>query len=415
MNAMITSTDRERLRELARRVADIAALPVQAERVREWKRHNDLGPGRPMILVFPEGAWRELLPDGALTCEGDEARAYEWELLRRIYEHEHFDCDNVVSDVIEVKKTIHVGGTGLSARWRRPDMAHGARGFDPVLYDRHGLEKLHAPTVAYDEAKSLADLATAAEVFGDILKVRLVGVSHVSFHLMAEYTELRGLEPMMEDLIEQPELVHDAMARLTAIHEATLAQYVRLGLLSANSNGTYHSSGGVGFTDTLEAKGFDPDRVRPADMWASAESQELALVSPAMHAEFALAYEKRLLSPFARAGYGCCESLTNKLGDVLAVPNMWRVSISPFADVDVGAAELGARAIFSWKPHPAHLVGVFDEDRVRTYLRHTCEVAKAEGCVLEMILKDTHTCESRPERFTAWTRIAREVVRDVLS
>jgi hypothetical protein len=27
-----------------------------------------------------------------------------------------------------------------------------------------------------------------------------------------------------------------------------------------------------------------------------------------------------------------------------------------------------------------------------------------------MILKDTHTCEHRPERFDQWSRIARELV-----
>jgi hypothetical protein len=27
-----------------------------------------------------------------------------------------------------------------------------------------------------------------------------------------------------------------------------------------------------------------------------------------------------------------------------------------------------------------------------------------------MILKDTHTCENHPERFTEWTKIARNLV-----
>jgi hypothetical protein len=30
--------------------------------------------------------------------------------------------------------------------------------------------------------------------------------------------------------------------------------------------------------------------------------------------------------------------------------------------------------------------------------------------VLDMILKDTHTCEHLPERFDRWTQIAREEV-----
>jgi hypothetical protein len=145
-------------------------------------------------------------------------------------------------------------------------------------------------------------------------------------------------------------------------------------------------------------------------MWSSAEAQEMAQVSPAMHAEFALAYEKRLLEPFGLNGYGCCEDLTLKLDDVLTIPHIRRISISPWANVDRCAAKLGSRVIFSWKPNPAHLVGRFNPEALRAYIRHTIEVARASGGCLEMILKDTHTCENHPERFTEWTRIAREEV-----
>ncbi|MCX5673202.1 MAG: hypothetical protein NTU94_17950, partial [Planctomycetota bacterium] len=147
---------------------------------------------------------------------------------------------------------------------------------------------------------------------------------------------------------------------------------------------------------------------RPRDLWASAEAQELAQVSPEMHAEFSTAYEKRLLAPFGLNGYGCCEDLTLKLADVFTIPNIRRISISPFANVDACAERLGNRYIFSWKPNPAHLVGRFDPKALRAYIGHTLQVAR--GGVLEMILKDTHTCENHPERFTEWTRIARDLV-----
>jgi hypothetical protein len=145
-------------------------------------------------------------------------------------------------------------------------------------------------------------------------------------------------------------------------------------------------------------------------MWASAESQELAQVSPRMHAEFAMAYEKQLLASFARNGYGCCDNLTRKLDDVLTIPNIWRISIAPSAHVAACAERLGRRAIFSWKPDPTFLVGPFSPERVREYLRHT--LAVTGNCVLEMILKDTHTCEGHPERFSQWSWIARQLVEE---
>jgi hypothetical protein len=406
---LIPARDRRILRDLARRVAEAAHLPVMAARRREWKRHNDLRPGRPMILIFPEGAWRELLPEAALQCETPEARAMETELRRRLYAGEQFDSDNVVEAEWVVSKAIRSTGWGLEARHLDSPATHGAWAFDPVLSEPAELmRKLRFPEIIYDERETARRLELAQELFGDLLQVRLKGVSHVSFHLMNQYTGLRGLEPAMVDMCAQPEALHEAMAFLTEGNRRLIRQYEALNLLSLNNDNTYHSSGGVGYTDQLPAPGFDPERVRPCDMWASAESQELAQVSPRMHAEFAMEYEKRLLDPFARSGYGCCDNLTRKLDDVLAIPNIWRISIAPSADVEACAERLGSRALFSWKPDPTYLVGPFSPERVRDYLRHTLAVTKE--CVLEMILKDTHTCESHPERFTQWSRIARELV-----
>jgi len=210
-------------------------------------------------------------------------------------------------------------------------------------------------------------------------------------------------------MVMNPGWLHDAMAFLTEGHKRLVQQYIDHNLLSLNNDDTYHSSGGNGYTEGLPAEGFDPDRVRPVDMWSSAEAQELAGVSPRMHAEFSLNYEKELLAPFGLNGYGCCEALDRKLDDVLTIQNIRRISIAPFSDVDVCARRLKDAAVYSWKPNPAHLVGRFDENRIRDYIRHTVEVTQANGCVVEMVLKDTHTCEHRPERFDRWVAIAREV------
>ena len=43
--------DRVILRELAARVAEIAALPVQEEKKRLWKALNGLKPERPMVTM----------------------------------------------------------------------------------------------------------------------------------------------------------------------------------------------------------------------------------------------------------------------------------------------------------------------------------------------------------------------------
>ena len=408
---MTASTkDREIVRDLAKRVAEIAALPVQTERRELWTRHNDLGPVRPMILVFPEGAWRELLPDSVIECEDKALRGIERGFRQRIYYHEHIRDDTVIERGFVVGKAVRNTGWGLEAKHVKSTEPRGAWGFDPVINEPADLGKLRHPEVTHDEKETQRRFEFAQDLLGDILEVELKGVAHVSFHPMSVYVKLRGLAQVMLDMYENRSMLHEAMAFLEDGYRGLVRQYVGQNLLSLNNNGTYQSSGGVGYTSELPGPGFDPERVRPPDMWASAESQEMAQVSPEFHEEFATAYERRLLEPFGLTGYGCCEDLTRKLDYVFSIPNMRRISISPFADVAKCAEKLRGNYIFSWKPHPSHLVGNFDADAVRAYIRHALDATGKHGCVVEMILKDTHTCEGRPERFAEWTRIAREEV-----
>lgn len=409
---MFHSSDRQILRDLAKRVADIAALPVQEERRGLWRKHNRLQRVRPMVLFFPEGSWRELLPDSVLQCQDQKARRMEWDLRHRIYTHEHFATDNVIEKEWIVRKCIRNSGWGLKAEWTHSASATGARKFKPVIQAPADLKKLRHPRIEYDDAETRHNLTAAQELFGDLLDVKLRGVSQIGFHLMNQYTALRGLEEVMLDMLDEPDWLHDALAFLTEGHQGLIRQYVEQNLLSLNNDNTYHSSGGVGYSDELPSSGFDPERVRLCDLWASAEAQELAQVSPEMHEEFSLKYEKQLLAPFGLNGYGCCEDLSRKLDRVFRIPHIRRISISPFADVDRSAEQLKGNYIFSWKPHPSHLVGDYAPERIRSYIRHTVEVAKAHGCVLEMILKDTHTCENRPERFDEWARIARRIIEE---
>lgn len=409
-NLPISSQERAILRDLAKKVSEIAALPVMEERKRRWNAHNSLKPGRPLVLVFPEGSWSELITPEHLKCEDPRARDMEIALRRRIYAHEHFQSDLVCTSEWTVLASITSTGWGLWAHWKGSKFDRGAKIVDPVLNSYEDFKLLQHPQLKYDEAATKQNLAEAQELFGDILDVRLKGKEHISYHLMSIYIGLRGIDRLMEDFYEEPEFLHDVMRFFTEGYKKELQQLIDLNLLSLNNDNAYHSTGGTGWTDELPASGFSPERVRPEDMWASAEVQELTGVSPEHHYEFAMQYEKELLAPFGLNGYGCCDDLTGKLDLVCALPKMRRISISPFADVDRCAPQLGNRFIMSWKPQPSHLIGEFDAEKVRNYIQHTIDVAAGHGCVLEIILKDTHTCEKHPERFDQWSKIAWDLV-----
>jgi len=407
--------ERQILRSLAKRVAEIAAAPIMSERRRLWANHNSLRSERPMMLIFPEGAWIELIPESVLSCEDTHARSIEMRLRQNIYTYEHFQDETVVEAEWIASEWwnssfIRDTGWGVEIERHEPTEERGAFAFKPVIRDHADLKRLHFPEVIYDEAGHNQYVEQMQNLFGDILDVKKNGVKHISFHLMQLCTGWLGLENIMYDMLDRADFVHEVLTFLEFGHHKWLDQLVEMNLLSLNNDNTYHSTGGNGYTAELPTVGFDPQRVRTRDMWASAESQEFQVVSPKMHTEFALAYEKPLLARFGLNGYGCCEDLSRKLDEVFTIPNLRRISISPFADVDRCAQKLRGDYIFSWKPHPTHLVGDFNETLIREYIRHTLDLASEHNNVLEIILKDTHTCEYQSERFDRWTEICREEI-----
>ena len=406
---MIPNKDRNILRELSRRLVDIADHPDMARRRSMWTAHNDLASTYPMIVASPEGSWRELLPPDAFRCENDWARRVERQMRMALYRFDHFRDDHPIDPGWAVGKRVHTTGWGLKPERVPKTKETGTWAFKPVILEPSDLAKLKQPELVFNEAATLNEMRLAEDAFGDILEVHLVGVKRVGYHMMKDYTDLRGLEQVFLDMLMEPEMLHDVMAFMEEGHHRIRRAMIDGGLFELNNDASYQNSGGTGYTTQLPANGFDGE-VRPCDMWASAEAQELAPIGPEHHEEFCMQYERRLLAPFGLNGYGCCEDLAGKMDDVLRIPNIRRVSISPFSNVATCAEQLKGDVVFSWKPQPARLVGQFNEDLIRREIRDALETTKAHGCVVEMYLKDTHTCDNHPERFERWIDIARDEV-----
>ncbi len=405
----MTARDRAILRDLAKRIAEIAAQPAQEEKRRLWYAQNSLRPVRPMVLCWPEGGWRELLPEEALRCEGQRARRIEAELRRRIYSAEHFRDDQVCDNVYRVPYVMKNTGWGVGPEFIFSEFERGAYTWDPPIKTMADIEKIKNPTAVHDAEASARELDFFQDLFGDILDVRLHGRHWWGLGLIDEWTMLRGIEQTFWDMAENPEMVHAGMQRLMEGRLAWLESLEAQGVLSLNNENSYVGSGGFGFTEELPAEDFN-GKVRLKDLWGFCDAQSMSEVSPAMHEEFVLPYQLRILERFGLNCYGCCEPLHLKL-DMLKkhVPRLRRVSISPWADKRISAEKLGDEIIFSWKPNPAPLAAFsFDEELVRRDIRETIEIAKAHGCVLEIILKDTHTCRNEPWRFDRWSEIAME-------
>lgn len=403
----ISQNDRLVLRDLAKRVAELAARPVEAEKRELWYRHNALEPTRPPVFCDPENGWNEILAPDKLQCEGGLARGWEWHLRREIFWGEQMRDDKVIEPYLNVGHVYTETDWGLHET-RIGGQAGGAWRWEAPLKTYDDMDKLHFPqiTVDYEATQELLQLAQAT--FGDILQVRLKSTWWWSFGMTQILVYLRGLEQIMYDMMDCPDNVHRLMAFLRDGHAARLDFLEKNGLLFLNNDGSYVGSGGFGWTHELPQPDFN-GHVRPIDMWGFAESQETVGISPEMFEEFIFPYQLSLLERFGLNCYGCCEPLDSRWHVVEKFPRLRRVSMSPWANVEAMAERLGNRYIFSWKPHPGVLAAdTFDEEYIRQTLRKGLHALRKNDCRVEIIMKDCHTIRNDPQRVIRWVQIAKE-------
>ncbi len=129
----ISAKDKRVIQDLARRVAEIAALPEQAEKAALWRRFNRLEQVKPLVLIFPEGSWRETGIDEACEVEDEAWRGHEWGLRAKIYYHEVLKDDNVVWPTIHSPIVIHSSCFGIAGQTTRPVEPTGEAHYDPVF------------------------------------------------------------------------------------------------------------------------------------------------------------------------------------------------------------------------------------------------------------------------------------------
>lgn len=413
----IPEHDRAILRKLAEEWAQIAALPVQKQNVEGWKRLNRLEKGKPMVWIN-EIPWHEMNVDGELELQTrDEfCRVHEWTLRSTIYKWNHLRADMVVESTFYCPLVIHDTGFGITEDVDivRTDEASSvvSRRFHVQIQEEADLNKIKMPQVTYDAETTERNCQRLVDLFGDILPIEKRGATGFWFAPWDELVRWWGVQQALTDLVLRRELVHQAMERLVSAYLRRLDQYEELNLLSLNNNNVRVGSGGLGYVDELPQPDFDPTRVRPTDLWGCATAQIFSAVSPEMHGEFALQYEIRWLERFGLNYYGCCEPLHQKIDLLRSVPNLRKISMSPWVDIGEAAQKMGDQYVFSYKPNPAVLAGDdWQPERARRELRETLE--KTRGCVAEIIMKDISTVRYEPQRLWEWADIAMEVTAEL--
>jgi hypothetical protein len=399
------------LRSLYQRKREIAQDSIMVERRRLWLRHAALDSQRPMLLAETMGVLDELVPLSILRCQADWARQMERCLRDLIFRYESVGDDFVVEPWIAYSWEITTSDYGAVTEFERTTNENRLASYHwtPPIQDLDkDFDRLRFRTLSVDREKTLAWKSFLEEHFGDILPVRLRASYWWTTGLTWTAINLIGLEGLMLNMYDNPRGLHRLMAFLRDEFNHSLDWFEREHLLTLNNEDDYVGSGSIGYTNALPRPGWqEGDPITAGELWGLSESQETVGVSPKLFEEFILPYQLPVISRFGLSYYGCCEPVHTRIRLIKQIPNLRRVSVSPWADEDIMARECSKEIIYCRKPKPTLIsTEIFDEDAIRQDIRNTLQAAG--GCNLEFAMKDVHTLNDQPWRLGRWVALARE-------
>ena len=400
------------VRGLAERYAEAAAVPVQKERMERYRDSNSLKAPLPILLI-DEIPWGEMDVNGDLTlrCKEELCRQMEWYFRSWLYRWDHLQADLVLPAYFPVPKCVRSTGFGFTKIERTIESTTGSdiRSHEYVdqLQTEADLERFRLPTLTYDRAATEGSIARAQETLGGALPVKLTGMMF-SAGPWDTIAELRGVSNLLLDLSDRPDFMRRIMEKLTEIHLHTLRQMEELNLLEPDPIYIHCTPA---CTHELPPAALDPGAVRARDVWGRYVAQIFGSVSPQMHDEFDLTYAKRITRDCGLLYYGCCEPLDAKVDRLRQFPNLRKISITPWANVDRAADAIGSDYVLSYKPNPAFVaVDAFDEEPVRKEISRALRACRRNGTTCELILKDISSVRNHPENLVLWERAAMDQI-----
>jgi len=409
---ILTRQEKEILRRLGSRIADIAALPVHKEKARLWQKMNDLEQERPMVWIN-EIPWHEMNVNDELTLQTKHpwARELEQNLRRTIYQWEHMPCDMVINDYLDCPVVYHTTDFGIvedvDTIYTDDNNDIYSRHFKIQIKEPEDIEKIKLPVITYMENATNYSMEAMQKLFSGIIPVKKQGQTHIWYTPWDFLIRWWGIEEAMLDLCMRPDMVHAAYERMVDAWMDELDQFEGQNLLSLDCNNTRIGSGGYGYTSQLPGNNFDPTHVRPHNMWGCSNAQIFSSVSPEMHWDFAIEHDLRWLKRFGLIYYGCCEPLDNKAEILFRIPNLRKVSVSPWVDSKKAVDGLGDKYVLSRKPSPAIFIS-WDREEAKRQLTEFQSIAR--GCNTEYIMKDISTVKYQPQKLWEWAELAMRVV-----
>ncbi len=414
----VSAKDRALLENLARKQSEAARLPVMRERTERLYAHNALEAGPPMIVMETKYCLQDLVD---LECESPFARELEMNMKRHLATHELVDDDTVVPDFFEINAKVDIKELGFDMVEKRAKDADG----NSVGYEtEHFLENLAEdfPSIGktvrtYDREYTERYRDAAENIVGRFLPVVFKNPAWLNWYASPakKIVHLMGTTAMMLAPYDCPDEYRRLWDLLTDSALDTFDWLADNGLLCLNNGNDYAGSGSYGFSRGLPTEACSrTGKVTTKDLWVNLNAQESVGVSPAMYCEFFFEHYLKLAGRFGLVYYGCCEPLDPLWDDYISkIPNLRKVSVSPWADLELMGDKLrGTDIIYSRKPSPNMLAlrNAFDHEAYRAHIREG--VVAARGCRSEIVCRDVYALYGDRAKLGQAVKIIRETVED---
>lgn len=401
----ISQKDRQRLRDVAKWQAELAHSPRNEALWRDWVAYGaSKQPPRPMIRIEIDTFEKDVLP-ALMQCEGEEARRIEQRMLRPIANFTLFEDDTLVPAAYCVADYLRFIPFGLTVK--RQETGGLGHHFIPYLHDlEEDLHLLGPSQYGINEEGAQREVEQAQELFGDLLPVRRVSNCMYSCPTQ-DIIHIMNMDDLYVAMIDDEDNFRAMLQRLIDDYIAFYTMLESGKHLRSAARGQHLSQGSYCFTEEL------PDDVPGASlrqMWLYMDSQETSGISPAMYADLIFPYYRQLMEKFGLVSYGCCEA-THPIWDncLSTLPNLRKVSISPWCDEESMGERLRGTGITFLRKPPATLLGMdgpLDEQATLDCFRKTARAAK--GCKLEIAQRDVYRIGPDPAKVRRYVQLARQ-------
>lgn len=414
ITTIIPENEKTLLREMAKKYLEYAHLPVMREREQLWTAHNDLKKTRPLVVMEVDTFKEDFLPEA--SCRTSPGKEIENFFQYWILNHELIDDDKVVPLSFPVNWEMEIVEFGMqkNVEYSLDDSGRsiGYKTEHPIKDLERDMEKLSSSIFRVDRKATERKKIMIEEIIGDLIPVEIQNGS-LQWYLMPtlKVIDLMGMEAFFIAMYDSPDAVHRLMDFVTKDILSFIHWQEKEGLLIPNNGNIYAGAGSYGFTNDLKVqKDTRTDSLKAKSLWGNINSQESVGISPEMYHDFVYPYYKTLAEQFGLIYYGCCEPVDPIWDDSISLlPNLRKVSISPWADENIMGEKLqNSHIIYSRKPSPNYIgVGTLDEEAFRKHISHT--IKAAEGCRLEIIFRDIYSLNHDIRKPGRAVKIVREL------